>query len=343
MKLLAIETSCDETSVAVVTDGRDILANVVSSQIDIHAEYGGVVPEIASRKHLELLPFVTEQALSEAGLGLSEIDGVCVTRGPGLVGALLVGLSYAKAISCSQNIPFIGLHHIEGHILSILLEQEISFPFIALAVSGGHTHLYLVKGYGDYEIIGQTRDDAAGEAFDKVGKLLGLPYPGGPVIDKLAMANGAGTIRFPRPMLNRPNLDFSFSGIKTAVLNHLRSLPEAPSDEQVADISASFQTAVVEVLSKKTMAAAKEYGMDTIVIAGGVACNKGLRVEIERLASKNGLNANFPSPSLCGDNAAMLAVAGDWYLKNGVTSQIDLNAIPSWPLDALKSDYSLEG
>jgi len=316
-----------------VRDGRSILSNIVASQVDVHARYGGVVPELASRKHVEAITVVVEEALGKAGVDLAEIEGIAATRGPGLVGALLVGLSAAKAIAFARNIPLVGVHHMEGHILAPLLEKEIPFPYLALAVSGGHTHLYRVDGIGAYRILGRTLDDAAGEAFDKVAKLLGLPYPGGVLIDRLAAEGNPRAIDFPRPLLHQKNLDFSFSGIKTAVLNHVRRQPVPPEGAQLKDVAASFQEAVVDVLTRKTLRAAEETGLERIVVAGGVACNSGLRARFQSLAPGNGVSVHFPSPILCGDNAAMLAVAGDRYLEAGRRAPLELNALAGWPLD----------
>ncbi len=333
MLLLAIESSCDETSAAVVRDGRQVISNVIASQIDVHARYGGVVPELASRKHLEAISVVVDEALEKAGVVLDDIDGLVVTRGPGLVGALLVGLSVAKAVAFARGLPLVGVHHIEGHILAPLLEHEVAFPFLALAVSGGHTHLYRVDGIGRYQILGRTVDDAAGEAFDKVAKLLGLGYPGGVQIDRLAVLGNPKAIDFPRPMLHKKNFNFSFSGIKTAVLNHVKVQDGPIEGEKLQDLAASFQAAVVEVLCKKTLRAAEEQGLTRIVVAGGVACNSGLRREMTALCQAQGKDIFFPSPILCSDNAAMLAVAGEHYLSVGRCDPLDLNALASWPLD----------
>jgi N6-L-threonylcarbamoyladenine synthase len=333
MLLLAIESSCDETAAAVVRDGRQTLSNVIASQIDVHARYGGVVPELASRKHLEAISVVIDEALETAGVGLDEIDGLVVTRGPGLVGALLVGLSVAKAIAFARDLPLVGVHHIEGHILAALLEYEVQFPYLALAVSGGHTHLYRVDGIGRYRTLGRTLDDAAGEAFDKVAKLLGLGYPGGILIDRLAATGNPLAIDFPRPLLHKKNFDFSFSGIKTAVLNHVKRQDAPITGESLQDLAASFQAAVVEVLCKKTLKAAEDEGLDRIVVAGGVACNSGLRKAMKALGQAQGKEIYFPSPLLCSDNAAMLAVAGEHYLVAGRRDPLDLNALASWPLD----------
>lgn len=333
MLLLALESSCDETAAAVVRNGREVLSNLISSQVDLHAVYGGVVPELASRRHLEVIGPLVEQALQQAGVHKDDLDGVVVTRGPGLIGALLVGLSFAKAFAYASDLPLIGVHHIEGHILAIQLEQEVAFPFLALAVSGGHTHLFRVDAVGRYRLLGRTVDDAAGEAFDKVAKMLGLGYPGGPIIDRLAQNSSDGGIRFPRPMLKKDNFDFSFSGMKTAVLNHLQQLGGAADEQQTAEIAAAFQTATVDVLTQKTLRAADAEGLNRIVVAGGVACNSGLRGRFAELAEQQGLEVHFPKPLLCADNAAMLAVAGDYYLGQGFRSSLDLNAVSSWPLE----------
>lgn len=333
MLLLALESSCDETAAAVVRDGREILSNLIASQVDVHALYGGVVPELASRRHLEVINPLVDEALQQARVTKEQLDGVVVTRGPGLIGALLVGLSYAKAFAYACQIPVIGVHHIEGHILAIQLEQQVEYPFLAAAVSGGHTHLFRVDGIGQYRLLGRTVDDAAGEAFDKVGKMLGLGYPGGPVIDKLAQSGDDGGIVFPRPMLKKDNYDFSFSGLKTAVLNHLNRLDAAPDEVQLGQISSAFQTAVVDVLTKKSLKAAAAEGLSRIVVAGGVACNSGLRKRFAELAQQQGLEVHFPATILCADNAAMLAVAGDHYLNQGFRSNLDLNAVSSWPLE----------
>lgn len=333
MLLLCIESSCDETSAAVVRDGRHALSNVIASQIEVHARYGGVVPELASRKHVEAITPVIETALARAGVELAQIEGVVVTRGPGLVGALLVGLSTAKALAFARRIPLVGVHHMEGHILAPLLEQELLFPYLALAVSGGHTHLYRVDGVGRYRTLGRTLDDASGEAFDKVAKLLGLPYPGGVVIDRLAAKGNPAAIAFPRPLLQQDNCDFSFSGIKTAVLNYVQKQAAPLTGSHLEDLAASFQAAVVEVLCRKTLRAARAEGLVRVVVAGGVACNSGLRAGMGEMAAAEGLHAVFPSAGLCGDNAAMLGVAGDWYLSHGHQAPLDLNALAGWPLD----------
>ena len=333
MLLLCIESSCDETAAAVVRDGRQVLSSVVASQVEVHARYGGVVPEIASRRHVEAIIPVIEEALARAGVELEALEGIVATRGPGLIGALLVGLSAAKALALGRSLPMVGVHHIEGHILAIQLETEVSFPYLALAVSGGHTHLYRVDGIGRYQTLGRTLDDAAGEAFDKVAKLLGLGYPGGARIDRLAAVGNPRAIAFPRPLLHKSGWDFSFSGIKTAVFNHLQQRTRPLSELELADLAASFQAAVVEVLTRKTLGAALEAGLTRVVVAGGVACNSGLRGAFAAQGPAAGCTVHFPSPGLCADNAAMLAVAGDAYLRSGIAAPLDLNAVAGWSLD----------
>jgi N6-L-threonylcarbamoyladenine synthase len=337
MLLLTIESSCDETAAAVVKDGRIILSNIIASQVSIHAEYGGVVPEIASRKHLEAITFIIEEALQKASVTLAEIEGIAVTHGPGLAGALLVGVSTAKAIAYARNLPLIGVHHIEGHLFASFLERPVSFPFIALVVSGGHTHLYKVGGFGEYEILGQTLDDAAGEAFDKVAKLMGLPYPGGAEIDRLAPLGDPRSIKLPRPLLRDGSFNFSFSGLKTSVLTYLQKNPVAGNDSMLHNLCASFQEAVSEVLVTKTAAALRKTGIKRLVVAGGVACNSGLRREMNRMALKEGVELNIPSPLLCADNAAMIAVPGNYYLEKGLKEGLELDARASWPLDTVSA------
>lgn len=339
MRILAIETSCDETAAAIVDDGRRIVANVVATQASIHAEYGGVVPEIASRKHIEYVVPVIREALKQAGIGFTDIEGVAVTKGPGLAGALLVGVAAAKAIASARNLPFVGVNHIEGHILAIFLEQEIEFPYLALAVSGGHSHLYRVEGIGRYETLGRTIDDAAGEAFDKVAKLLGLAYPGGVIIDNLAKDGDDKAIPFPRPLMHDGTFNFSFSGLKTAVLSHIKKFP-VTDNGQLPDICASFQAAVCEVLVEKTMAAAVKSGMSRVVVAGGVACNSRLRRDMARAATQYGLELFIPSPGLCADNAAMAAVAADYYLSHNHFGHEDSDVLTVWPLDAIAASVS---
>lgn len=335
MRLLTIESSCDETSAAVVQDGRVVLSNVIASQEAVHAPYGGVVPELASRKHLEVVSPVIEDALSRASLTLDSIEGVAVTQGPGLAGALLVGISLAKALAYARNIPLVGIHHIEGHLFAVFLENPVPFPFVALVVSGGHTHLYRVDGFGRYATLGQTRDDAAGEAFDKVAKILGLPYPGGALIDRLASAGDPGSIKFPRPLLHDGSYNFSFSGLKTAVMQFVRKNPASEAGGALQDLCASFQAAVCDVLVEKTKAALRDTGIDRLVIAGGVACNSGLRAAMGELAREAGVALSIPSPILCTDNAAMLAVPADYYLRNGIRSGLQLDAKTVWSLDSL--------
>ena len=333
MLILAIETSCDETAAAVVRDGRFILSSVVSSQVAIHAEYGGVVPEIASRRHLELMTPVIRQALTTADVTLEQIEGIVVTRGPGLLGALLVGVSVAKALALARGIPLVGVHHIEGHLLAGFVQKPLAFPFLALVVSGGHTHLYRVEGVGRYRTLGRTIDDAAGEAFDKAGTLLGLSYPAGAQIDALARQGDPDSIKFPRPMLHDGSLNFSFSGLKTAVLMYLKKHPLSSDPQELSDLCASFQAAACEVLVKKTEAALLQEGLQRLVVAGGVACNSGLRSAMQAMAERRGIELQIPSPALCGDNAAMLAVAGDAYLAAGCHDGLDLDAVATWPLD----------
>lgn len=333
MLVLCIESSCDETAAAVIDDGRHILSNVVASQVDVHSRYGGVVPELASRKHVEAISVVIEDALREAKVTLDDIGGIGVTQGPGLVGALLVGISTAKALAFARDLPLVALHHMEGHILAPLLETEIDFPYLALAVSGGHTHLYRVDGIGRYRTVGQTLDDAAGEAYDKVAKMLGLGYPGGAVLDRLAATGNSAAINFPRPMLHKPNFDFSFSGIKTAVLQYVDKQTAPFDDAGLADLAASFQQSMIEVLVAKAIKAAHSEGLERIVVAGGVACNRGLRAHFSQLAAGKGVKVTFPAPALCGDNAAMLGVPANFYLKHGQLADWSLNARPNWPLD----------
>ncbi|MBT1075514.1 tRNA (adenosine(37)-N6)-threonylcarbamoyltransferase complex transferase subunit TsaD [Geobacter grbiciae] len=337
MLILTIETSCDETAAAVVRDGRTVLSSIVASQVKDHAVYGGVVPEIASRKHLESIPVVIDEALRTASVSLDAIEGVAVTQGPGLAGALLVGTAVAKAIAFARRLPIVGVNHIEGHLSAIFLEREVAFPFVALAVSGGHTHLYRVDGIGRYTTLGQTRDDAAGEAFDKVAKLLGLPYPGGVEIDRLAAEGDPASISFPRPLLHDGSFNFSFSGLKTAVLNHVRKNPVQEDGQQLRDLCASFQRAACDVLVTKTLLAAETEGIGRVVVAGGVACNSALRRDMAREAAARGIELAIPSPSLCSDNAAMLAVPGDFYLSRGISDGLSLDALANWPLDTIRT------
>lgn len=328
--ILAIESSCDETAASVVKNGREVLSNVISSQIALHTLYGGVVPEIASRKHIEKINQVIEEALEEAKLSLNDLDAIAVTYGPGLVGALLVGVAEAKAIAYAAKLPLVGVHHIEGHVSANYIEnKDLEPPFLCLIVSGGHTHLVLVKEYGKYEIIGRTHDDAAGEAYDKVARAIGLGYPGGPKIDKLAKEGNKDAITFPRAHIAGCPFDFSFSGVKSAVLNHLNSCAMKNEEVNKADIAASFQKAVVDVLVAKTMAAAKEYGMKKVAIAGGVASNSALREAMIEACKKNNLSFFSPSPIFCTDNAAMIGCAAYYEFLNGNISGLDLNAVPN--------------
>ena len=331
--ILAIESSCDETAAAVVRNGRDVLSNVIYSQIDLHTVYGGVVPEIASRKHIEKVTQVVDKALSDASLTLKEIDAIAVTYGPGLVGALLVGVSFAKSLSFATGIPLIGVHHIEGHICANYIEnKELKPPFMALVVSGGHTHLVKVADYGEYEILGRTRDDAAGEAFDKVARAIGLGYPGGPKVDKVSKEGNPDAIVFPKAKVNDSVYDFSFSGLKSAVLNYLNQAQMKDETINVADVAASFQKAVVDVLVEHTIQAAGEYGFKEIALAGGVASNSSLRSAMEEACKKRGLTLYRPAPIFCTDNAAMIVVAGYYEYIKGNRSDFHLNAVPSLKL-----------
>lgn len=331
--VLAIESSCDETAAAVVKNGRQVLSNVIASQIDIHKLYGGVVPEIASRKHIEKINQVIEEALTESGQTLESMDAICVTYGPGLVGALLVGVGAAKAISYATGKPLVGVHHIEGHIsANYIANPDLQPPFLCLVASGGHSHLVIVRDYGQYEILGKTRDDAAGEAFDKVARAIGLGYPGGPKIDKLAREGNPKVIEFPRASIEGAPYDFSFSGVKSAVLNYINACKMKGEEYSSADIAASFQKAVVDVLVDHTMLAAKDYGISKIAIAGGVACNSGLREGMQRACSENGYSFYMPTPVLCTDNAAMIGAAGYYDYRNGVRHGLDLNAVPGLKL-----------
>ncbi|MCI6866688.1 MAG: tRNA (adenosine(37)-N6)-threonylcarbamoyltransferase complex transferase subunit TsaD [Lachnospiraceae bacterium] len=331
--ILAIESSCDETAASVVKNGREVLSNIISSQIELHKLYGGVVPEIASRKHIEKINQVIEEALAVSGKTLSDMDAIAVTYGPGLVGALLVGVAEAKAISYAANLPLVGVHHIEGHISANYIEnKDLEPPFICLVVSGGHTHLVRVKDYGEYEILGRTRDDAAGEAFDKVARAIGLGYPGGPKIDKLAKEGNAGAIHFPKAKIEDAPYDFSFSGLKSAVLNYLNGCKMKGEEIVEADVAASFQKAVVDVLVEHAILAVKESGMDKLAIAGGVASNGSLRKAMEEACAENHIKFYRPSPIFCTDNAAMIGAAGYYEYKKGVRSGLDLNAVPNLKL-----------
>lgn len=331
--ILAIESSCDETAAAVVKNGREVLSNVISSQIDLHTLYGGVVPEIASRKHIEKINQVIQEALDQAAVTLDDITAVAVTYGPGLVGALLVGVAAAKAICFARKIPLVGVHHIEGHISANYIEnKELEPPFLCLVVSGGHTHLVNVKGYGEYEILGKTRDDAAGEAFDKVARAIGLGYPGGPKIEKAAREGNPKAMDFPRAKINDNVYDFSFSGVKSAVLNYINGCNMKGLPIVQADIAASFQTAVTDVLIEHGIHAAKELGVKKLAIAGGVASNGALREGMRQACQKNGIQFYHPSPIFCTDNAAMIGVAGYYEYLAGTRHGWDLNAIPNLKL-----------
>ena len=331
--ILGIETSCDETSASIVKNGREILSNIISSQADLHAQYGGVVPEIASRKHVELIIPVIDQAIREAGVKLEEIDAVGVTYGPGLVGALLVGLSAAKGISFSIKKPLIGVHHIEGHIAANYLEnKEFEPPFVCLVASGGHSHIVHVSDYSCFEILGRTRDDAAGEAFDKIARVIGLGYPGGPLIDKASLQGNANAIKFPRVHFKDSLYDFSFSGVKTAVLNYINICEQKGEMININDVAASFQQAVVDVLVNNTISAAVSKNVASIAIAGGVAANSLLRKQMKELAELKGIKVNYPKPILCTDNAAMIACSAFFAFAKGQVADLSLNAYPGLKL-----------
>lgn len=331
--ILGIESSCDETAAAVVKNGREVLSNVISSQIALHTLFGGVVPEIASRKHMEQINQVIEQALKDAAVTLEDIDAIAVTYGPGLVGALLVGVAEAKAIAYAAKKPLVGVHHIEGHISANYIEnKELEPPFMCLVVSGGHTHLVMVEGYGKYRILGYTRDDAAGEAFDKVARAVGLGYPGGPKIDKLAKEGNPHAIEFPRAKVDGAEYDFSFSGLKSAVLNHINYCEMKGEEINRADLVASFQNAVVESLVTRAVGAAKKYNMKKLAIAGGVASNSALRDAMIEACRREGISFYKPSPVFCTDNAAMIGVAGYYEYISGTRHGLDLNAVPNLKL-----------
>ncbi len=338
--ILAIESSCDETAAAVVRNGREVLSNIISSQIALHTVYGGVVPEIASRKHVEKMNGCIRAALSEAELTLDDIDAVAVTYGPGLVGALLVGVSEAKAISFATGKPLIGVHHIEGHISANFIEnKELKPPFMCLVVSGGHSHLVVVKDYGEYEIVGQTRDDAAGEAFDKVARAIGLGYPGGPKIDAAAKKGNPDAFTFPQAKIADAEYDFSFSGLKSAVLNYINQAKMQGQELDANDVAASFQKAVVEVLVGHAIRACKEYKINSLAIAGGVASNTALRELMEKECKANNISFYKPSPVLCTDNAAMIGAAAYYEYKKGKHFGLDLNAVPNLPLGDRERRY----
>ncbi len=330
---LAIESSCDETSVAVLLDGREVLSNVIASQIKVHQVFGGVVPEIASRHHLDNVNRVADEAMKEAGITLDDVDLIGVTYGPGLVGALLIGLATAKAYAMATGKPLVGVHHIQGHICANYIEhKELEPPFMALVISGGHTNIVEVTDYNECHVLGQTRDDAAGEAYDKVARVLGLGYPGGPKIDKIAKEGDPDAIEFKRVFLEKDSLDFSFSGIKTGVLNYVNSEKQAGREINVPDVAASFQQAVLEVIVKKTVGAAVQMKKDKIVMAGGVASNSALRGMMEEACNKEGIRLYYPSPILCTDNAAMIGCAAYYRYKAGHVDDLTLDAIPHLPL-----------
>lgn len=331
--VLGIETSCDETAAAVIRNGNEILSNIVASQIESHKRFGGVVPELASRHHVEQITLVIEAALEQAEVTFQDIDAIAVTEGPGLVGALLVGVNAAKAIAFSRNIPLVGVHHIAGHIYANRLVKEMSFPLISLVVSGGHTELVLMKEHGEFEVIGETRDDAAGEAYDKVARTLNLPYPGGPHIDRLAH-EGTPTIDLPRAWLEEDSYDFSFSGLKSSVINTLHNAEQKGITIDPKNLAASFQASVLDVLVTKTLKAAKEFKVKQVLLSGGVAANKGLRTALEKeFAAIDSIELVIPPLSLCTDNAAMIAAAGSILFEKGKRSEYSLNANPSLDIE----------
>mgnify|MGYP000424270409 FL=1 len=331
--ILAIESSCDETAAAVVKNGREVLSNIIATQIETHKVYGGVVPEVASRIHIEVIDKVVKEALEKAGVSLKDIDAIGVTYGPGLVGALLVGLQYGKGLAYSSKKPLVGVNHIEGHISANYIEhKDLEPPFVSLVVSGGHTFIVYVKDYGEYEVIGQTRDDAAGEAYDKVARVIGLGYPGGPKIDKLAKEGNEDAIKFPRANFHDDSLDFSFSGLKSSVLNYINQCKMKEIEINKADVAASFQKAVIDVLTQNVLKTCKEKGVDKIAIAGGVASNSSLRKTLIDVAGKEAIKVLFPSPILCTDNAAMIGSAAYFNLIKDKVSPLNLNAKPNLKL-----------
>ncbi len=333
VNILAIETSCDETAAAVVAGGAEILSNIISSQVDVHQKFGGVVPEVASRKHLELLNHVVEEALREAGLGFGDLDAVAVTYGPGLVGALLVGVSAAKALAYGLGLPLLAVNHIEGHIYAnFVVRPDLKFPLICLVVSGGHTDLVYMEKHGSYRVLGKTRDDAAGEAFDKVARTLGLGYPGGPLIERLAASGDSAAVKLPRAYLEKGSMDFSFSGLKSAVINYLHRAEQKHEEVDKADLAAGFQQAVADVLVDKTIAAAVETGVATILLAGGVAANGRLRADLIERAGRASLAVNVPPLILCTDNAAMIACAAYHKFLRRAFAPLTLNAVPDLKL-----------
>jgi N6-L-threonylcarbamoyladenine synthase len=329
--VLGIETSCDETAASVVKNGTEIISNVVASQIESHKRFGGVVPEIASRHHVEQITLVIQEALEQAGMAPKELSAVAVTEGPGLVGALLVGVNAAKAFAFAHQLPIVGVHHIAGHIYANRLEQEMEFPLLALVISGGHTELVYMKAHGSFEVIGETRDDAAGEAYDKVARTLNLPYPGGPHIDRLAHASD-GAIDFPRVWLEEDSYDFSFSGLKSAVLNYMHNAAQRGEDVKPEHVAAGFQNSVVEVVTAKARRAAEEFNVRQVIAAGGVAANKGLRASLEAEFQKKGIPFFIPSLALCTDNAAMIAAAGTVMFEKGIRGTMNMNGRPGMAL-----------
>ncbi|WP_269477872.1 tRNA (adenosine(37)-N6)-threonylcarbamoyltransferase complex transferase subunit TsaD [Hominibacterium faecale] len=330
---MGIESSCDETSVAIVAEGRQVLSNIIASQIEVHQVFGGVVPEIASRHHLSNINHVTNQALVQAGITMEQVDLIGVTYGPGLVGALLIGLATAKAYALAADKPLVGVHHIQGHISANYIEHlNLEPPFMALVISGGHTNIVEVTGYNECRVLGKTRDDAAGEAYDKVARVLGLGYPGGPLIDQIAKEGDPHTVEFKRVFLEKDSLDFSFSGIKTGVLNYINSEKQAGRAINTADVAASFQQAVLDVIVTKTISAAVKMKKDKIVLAGGVAANSKLRSMMEEACRRQGIALYYPSPILCTDNAAMIGCAAYYKYKSGITDDLTLDAIPNLPL-----------
>lgn len=334
LKILAIETSCDETSVAVVEDGRNVLSNVISSQISTHRVFGGVVPEIASRMHLESINHIIKASLEDAGLNFSDINVVACTKGPGLIGALLVGISSAKALSLALDIPLVGVNHMEGHICAnYLAHKDLEPPFGGLVVSGGHTYLVNIKDYNDIEIIGRTKDDAAGECFDKIARALGLPYPGGPEIDKRAKFGNKNAIDFPRPLIDDNSYDFSYSGLKTAVLNYLNQKNQKNEEIDINDVAASFQEAVLDVLVTKSIRMIKEYNMKKFIISGGVAANTSLKEKLQKECDKLGVELFYPTNIFCTDNAAMIGSAAYYNYINGKVSELDLKVYPNLELN----------
>jgi N6-L-threonylcarbamoyladenine synthase len=330
--ILSIETSCDETAMAIIKNGKEIVANVVASQIESHKRFGGVVPEIASRHHIEQISIVLDETLNQAQMTMDDIDAIAVTEGPGLVGALLIGVTAAKALAFAHQKPLIGVHHIAGHIYANRLVEEFEFPLLALVVSGGHTELILMKKHGSFEVIGETRDDAAGEAYDKIAKSLGLPYPGGPHLDRLAH-EGEDTFHFPRALIDDESYDFSFSGLKTAVMNTVHNAHQKNEVLSIADVAASFQASVIDVLVTKSYRAVKEFGVKQFIVAGGVAANKGLRARLEETFANEDVKVMIPPISLCTDNAAMIGAAGSIAYEQGHRAGLALNANPSLSLE----------